>query len=244
MPSYKAKEPEHVLVSTLEESIPKGWMFDIHEDTADEELGNLMQHSTRTLDISDDESRRAAKDDRGKENIPPGLEHTNSVSPPAIGVAAISRKDAMTEEIRSPLGDLDAKEFYAEGCDALSCFIVPTEKPERLDEPVVENDHAQELQFSAHPIVDAVTATHQEWIDVQAKIDESKEFFAASDHSTSEPECHTEEAQEIEIWESESAKGDDEAAPQESSVDVLEPTSSTTYTLMNSPDAVAETLLR
>jgi hypothetical protein len=41
-------------------------MFDIYEDTVEDEMSNLMEHSTCTLDISDDEGRRAAKDDRGK----------------------------------------------------------------------------------------------------------------------------------------------------------------------------------
>ncbi|SLM34635.1 hypothetical protein LPUS_03494 [Lasallia pustulata] len=79
--SYKAKPQLPVEAFTLEDSNPKGWMFEIHEDTAEEEMGNLMEHSTCTLSISDDERRQAAKDDRGKENIPP-LDFPSSMSRP------------------------------------------------------------------------------------------------------------------------------------------------------------------
>ena len=247
MPSYKPRQLEHASVPILEESIPKGWMFDIREDTEGEALDILMQCSTRTLDISDDESRRAAKDDRGKENVPPGQEYTASVAAPTVRVAPISRKDAMTEEVRSPLGDLDAREFYAEGCDALSCFVVPAEKLERPNEPVVENNHGPDLHSPLHPDLDAAAVSQQQWNDIlakTAKTDEFQELLAGTGHCTSELERHVEEAPEIEIWESESAKGDDEVGAQDPCVDALEPISSTTSTLLSSLDAVAETLLR
>lgn len=123
-------------VSTIEESMPKSWVFDIHEDTPEEEMVNLMGHSTCTLDISDDESRLRAKDERGKENIPPmdiPLSSTSAateIQGTTIAVP-ITRKDAMTDEPRTPLGDLNAKDFYAEGCDANSFTTVPGDDAEK-----------------------------------------------------------------------------------------------------------------
>lgn len=57
-------------------ALPDAWLFDIHEDTPDEHLQNIMEHGTHALDISDASSddEPAARDelnDRGKENIPP-----------------------------------------------------------------------------------------------------------------------------------------------------------------------------
>ncbi len=83
-----------------------------------------MYHYTLILDISsDDESRAAAKDDRSKENVPP-------VDGPVYSSAAVTTlpADMMIDEPRSPLGTLDAKDIYAEGCDASSYIIVPAEK--------------------------------------------------------------------------------------------------------------------
>lgn len=48
------------------------WFFEIHEDTPEELATNLMEHSTCTLDLSsDEESRVRERDERGKENVPP-----------------------------------------------------------------------------------------------------------------------------------------------------------------------------
>ncbi|KAM6518834.1 hypothetical protein FSOLCH5_007597 [Fusarium solani] len=52
------------------------WFFEIHEDTPEQEMTNLLQHSTCVLDISsDEESERKRSRDRAegrdKENIPP-----------------------------------------------------------------------------------------------------------------------------------------------------------------------------
>ena len=54
-----------------EPAIKKEWFFDIHEDTLDETLTNIMEFSTHTLDISDNEGRRKEKNEKGKENVPP-----------------------------------------------------------------------------------------------------------------------------------------------------------------------------
>jgi hypothetical protein len=137
-------------------SMPKGWFFEIHEDTPEEEAANLMEHSASILDISSDDDceTRRKKDEleRGKENIPPPdwVAHTRSARPthasaPAPAHKGISRKekiiastntslDAMQED-RAALGALATEDFYPEGLDEYSVEIVdpqPQQKPSAL----------------------------------------------------------------------------------------------------------------
>ncbi|KAL2349844.1 hypothetical protein BJ546DRAFT_1085593 [Cryomyces antarcticus] len=134
-----------------EVALHKSWFFEIHVDTEAEVAENLMEHSTLTLDLgSDEESSRAAKEDRGKENIPPP-DWTGNTSPiTTIGTARtlvvtdanavkpqIVRRpapDAMTDGARSPLRDLDASDFIPEGLSTDSHVIVlPTPMKPSLD---------------------------------------------------------------------------------------------------------------
>ncbi len=154
-PRSEPKPVEDVTVRTLDDSLPKGWVFDIHEDTVEDEMANIMEHSTCTLDISDDEGSRAAKDDRGKENVPP-LDHPSSltstaanhsinsiVAPSPAATQTKSRRPApkMTmEEDRSPLGDLPAGHFYAEGLTADSYILVPVGPSEKAGVSKVAKD--------------------------------------------------------------------------------------------------------
>jgi len=91
--------------------MPKDWFFDVYEDTPEEEAATLMEHSTLTLDLSsDDESSRKEKDDRGKENVPPG----DYDVPRRVSVEIVRKKvqgDAMDDGARSPLSDLEAELF-------------------------------------------------------------------------------------------------------------------------------------
>lgn len=99
------------------------WFFDIHEDSEQDEMTNLMQHSTCVLDISDDEGKRVT-DGRGKENIPPPeLEITIPRSTRQRNSSA-SQKAVEMEEDRSPLGELSAADYYADGCHAFSHVVV------------------------------------------------------------------------------------------------------------------------
>ena len=205
--SYKTKPEPQVEASTLEDSMPKGWMFEIHEDTIEEELGNLMEHSTCTLDISDDESRQAAKDDRGKENIPP-LDYPGSLSHSIATTArAASRKDMMTDEPRSPLGDLDARDYYAEGCDASSYYIIPAEKSNLnvVDEPVKAKVEVKAVDSPIGTHDNTATIPQEGWKDFLAQIEESKKSNEAA--AMAAAESTVEQEASIEIWESESAKG-------------------------------------
>ena len=86
-------------------------MFRIHKDTAKEEMGNLMEHSTCTLSIFDDECRPAAKDNRGKENILP-LNFPGSLSWSDAAIARpVSRHNMIMNEFCSLLNDLDKRDY-------------------------------------------------------------------------------------------------------------------------------------
>jgi hypothetical protein len=211
--SYKPKN-ETIKVPTLEESMPAGWVFDIHEDTPDEELGNLMEFSTQTLDISDDENRLAERDDRGKENVPP----PEFISLPTA-ISQPNRRDAMSDEVRSPLGDLDAREYYAEGCDANSFILVPAEKDSAFLEklthtipsltttitaPAAEEETLPsplDITLPPSPTPAPVPDTDNRLTELMAQIDETKNTYDASKEA---------EKPTIEIWESESAKATNE----------------------------------
>ncbi|KAI4128301.1 MAG: hypothetical protein LQ338_002800 [Usnochroma carphineum] len=111
----------HVPLPRVGKKTRKAWDFVIREDTPEEELTNLMEHSTHTLDISDDENRGKFRDDRDKENIPPP-------GCPASAVRPVGRRDMMTEDVRTPLGKLNAADYYAPGCDASSVINAPQEE--------------------------------------------------------------------------------------------------------------------
>ncbi|EGC46926.1 conserved hypothetical protein [Histoplasma capsulatum var. duboisii H88] len=124
--------------SRINRNHPKVWDFEIYTDTEQDEMANLMEHSTCVLDISDDEDKPRNADDRGKENIPPPpLDFAGeqdaavddagvTVAPSAAAVAAaaslsgaadgmVGRNVEMTDEPRprSALGELDVSRFVA-----------------------------------------------------------------------------------------------------------------------------------
>jgi hypothetical protein len=123
--------------------MPKGWFFEIHEDTPEQEAANLMEHSASVLDISsdDDFETKQLNEERGKENIPPpdfmaaqqgarqeAADAMLDNEPAAEQHVKLPRlrkiaQDAMDED-RKPLGDLPAAEFYGEGCDAATYVTV------------------------------------------------------------------------------------------------------------------------
>lgn len=131
--------------------MPKGWFFEIHEDTPEQEAANLMEHSASVLDISSDDDvatkQRNEEQERGKENIPPPdfllsqpRVHSSEVEVEIAIEETVKRprlrkiaQDAMDED-RRPLGDLAPSEFYGEGCDASSYVTVDAgiEKPSSL----------------------------------------------------------------------------------------------------------------
>lgn len=156
----------------IDESMPKGWFFEIHEDTPEQEAANLMEHSASVLDISsDDDADTKAKLDelsRGKENVPPpdfALTQPRSASANVIDDGEETeieepvkkprmRKitlDSMDED-RRPLGDLQPSDFYGAGCDASSYVTVDVgiERPSRLSKEV--NIHVDSASENINPV--------------------------------------------------------------------------------------------
>ena len=181
----------------------KGWHFAIHEDTQDEEMANLMEHSTQTLEISDDDeagsgrSSSPSKGDRcNKENVAPA-----DYQPAAT---TTSRRDMMLDEARSPLGDLRAKDYYAEGCDASSVIIIPAEE-ELEDESFVE----KMAKVAEGPFSPTTNKGVSGWESLLAQMSSNNK---TAGHDLLGEAVDDEDAKtEIQIWESESAKDEAEA---------------------------------
>ncbi|EEH36851.2 hypothetical protein PAAG_07269 [Paracoccidioides lutzii Pb01] len=123
----KAARPSNVNTNNNSNAIdkprPMGWDFEIYVDTEQDEMANLMQHSTCVLDISDDEDKPRTKDERGKENIPPA-EMIGAAPTTEMGSGRNSRSRTliMTDELqgqmqaqpRAVLGELDVALFISE----------------------------------------------------------------------------------------------------------------------------------
>lgn len=202
-------------------------MFDIYEDNPEEESHNLLQHSfTCNLDISDDEGR--SKDGRGKENIPP-LDYVVS----ANANRHISRNDMMTDEPRTPLGDLEASQYYAEGCDESSAFIIPDEKVYEENSATSEVNvttskvDTTEVTASRQPSTDDNSQSETQWKDFMAQFECDKKSNAALALAATAKEGSNEA--EIEIWESESAKAEEESASKVTTLNILQTIISETY---------------
>ncbi|KAJ5958105.1 uncharacterized protein N7479_005255 [Penicillium vulpinum] len=142
---------------------PASWAFDIHVDTEQEEMTNLMQHSTTVLDISDDEGK-SNPCPRGKENIPP---HELGIDLPRVRhstttVPAAARKSPMMDEPRAPLGELNAAEYYPEGCNAFSYTIVydDEENAPEFKKPSLplSQSHQALITTSIASVLDGVTS--------------------------------------------------------------------------------------
>jgi hypothetical protein len=160
-----------------EKPMPKSWFFEIHEDTAEEEAANLMEHSAATLDISSDDDcetrRRKDELERGKENIPPPdwVAHTRasrpSTTPPVH--KGVSRKeklaakkvlvDAMQED-RAALGALAAEDFYPEGLDEHSVEIV--DAAERQKPSPISRDATFDFVAPVSPVKSKVGVVEEE----------------------------------------------------------------------------------
>ncbi|KAI6842381.1 hypothetical protein KC340_g1785 [Hortaea werneckii] len=165
--------------STIQESMPKSWFFEIHEDTPEEEASNLMEHSTLTLDLSsDDESSKKERDDRGKENVAPeGYDASTAsrsaaepaVAPRAVKKTAMVRQKKITDEMddgeRSPLSDLETDPFVPEGLSTDACVIVDA-APKR-EEAAASSAPSQKKEDwdASHPNKDSSKDTILIWED-------------------------------------------------------------------------------
>ncbi|KAJ0338948.1 hypothetical protein COL922a_004986 [Colletotrichum nupharicola] len=191
----------------LEPEMKSSWFFDIHEDTPEQEMTNMLQHGTCVLDISsDEESERKLSLDRAegrdKENVPP----SDDVSQTSARRSArrASEDEMIFEKERTALGEMDASEFYALGCDESSVIIIPSDEDEEEEPaasaPVPEvHDCPPEVQAeSDKPVVESR--------DVDDLMGKSTE--PAANAAVLEPIEGTGES--FELWESGSAKDDAE----------------------------------
>ncbi|KAH8731875.1 hypothetical protein GQ44DRAFT_604043 [Phaeosphaeriaceae sp. PMI808] len=173
--SAPSTTPAQNATSTLDDSLPAAWFFDIHEDTPEQEAANLMEHSASVLDISSDDDvatkQRNEDLERGKENIPPpdflaAQQQQRHVLADAGVQEPVKRprlralvQDAMDED-RRPLGDLVASEFYGEGCDASSYVTVDAgiERPSGLSREIWVESVVDEEKEESVETTDTVVA--------------------------------------------------------------------------------------
>ena len=196
-----------------------GWFFEIHEDTPDETLTNLMEFSTGVLDISDDEDRRREKDDRGKENIPPaaeaiGSEHNiasvvTQPTPEPVSVAVNAplkerqAKRTQTFTCRAPLSDLPASDFYDESLLDGASFNLNEPKMTHEDLALTAPVKADK-EWSSVPLSPALNTEPEA---ISARGAHPQESHLSIDISEG-LDCGDAEDKGFHIWESESAAGD------------------------------------
>lgn len=139
------------------------WFFDIHEDTPEQEMTNLLQHSTCTLDISsDEESERKARRDRDegrdKENVPPVDDVSQTQAQRMADAAPAGPDDMVFEKTRGPLGELNAEDYYPEGCDGSSVVIIAEDDE---DSGNAGKDEQQQLSTVASALAPVVVAPEE-----------------------------------------------------------------------------------
>lgn len=134
------------------------WFFDIHEDTPEQEITNLLQHGTCTLDISSDEEsesrmNRDRAEGRDKENIPPADDVSQTNASRSARVVDID--DMIIEKQRGPLAEMNVADYYAEGCDEESVILIPGDEDDE-DHPE-SSENARQLP----PVPAFSDETHQ-----------------------------------------------------------------------------------
>ncbi|KAG6356081.1 hypothetical protein INS49_015466 [Diaporthe citri] len=226
VPSYAAKTPSSTKAGSSASSslslsnsedfygsnLKSSWEFDIHEDTPEQEMTNLLQHSTCRLDISSDEEcerklGREKAEDRGKENVPPA----DDVSQTSARRATTMSEGGMEyEKPRTALGDLNVEDFYAEGCDLTSVFIVPEDED---DGTVVDGEQPEKPQDEARAVLHD-GATSELSLEIKADAEATPEPEEPEEHvklATLQPVEGTGES--FDLWESSSAKEEGDGAP-------------------------------
>ena len=117
------------LASLYEPETKSSWFFDIHEDSPEQEMTNLLQHGTCTLDISSDEetevkARREKAEGRDKENIPPADDVSQTSLSQRLTALPVEGDNMAIEKARGPLVEMDPADYYPEGCDKSSIVFV------------------------------------------------------------------------------------------------------------------------
>ncbi|KAK7955113.1 hypothetical protein PG996_015920 [Apiospora saccharicola] len=189
-----------------ENDLKSSWVFEIHEDTAEQEMTNLLQHSTCTLDISsDEESERRQQRERaeGKENVPPVDDVSQTTRPRSARLAA-DADDMFVDKERSPLGEMDVKGYFPDGCDETSVVIIPGDDEEEQQPVKTDLENIPEIKFDESAIPQPVVEDGAKSIDeLMQKSDEP-----APGAALLEPVEGT--GENFEVWESSSAKDETE----------------------------------
>ncbi|KAM0328856.1 hypothetical protein ACHAQA_005272 [Verticillium albo-atrum] len=224
IPSYAARssiaaQPLHApSVSASKISVSKdlnepdlkaSWFFDIHEDTPEQEMTNMLQHGTCVLDISSDEesevkATRERAEGRDKENVPPA----DDVSQTTARQIRSQEDDMIIEKQRIALGEMDAAAFYAMGCDETSVIFVPADEEEEAEVPAPSTfEFAPELKVNASETVLEASKEAVDELMVKTDVPPAKAAVLEPMEGTGES---------FEVWESDSTKGDAEALVTES----------------------------
>jgi len=207
------------------------WFFEIHEDTAEQEMTNLLQHSTCVLDISSDEeteTRRQRERAEGKENVPP-VDDVSQTSRPRAARQAAGADAIMFQKERSPLGEMNVRDYFSEGCDETSVIIIPGDDEEEVvQQPVVAADVAvlvdasqsEEPAQASVPVleVDVVAPASEELASEASRVKTVEELMQKREElapcaAVLEPMEGTGDS--FELWESGSAKDETEKTPLE-----------------------------
>ena len=195
-----------------------------------------MTQSSAALDISDDEGKSKSFDgtvetaDRGKENIDPNETFASS-APVTRSTATVTttvdraegtKEDSRSGEPRTPLGDLNATEFYGVGLDATSVVLVHDDIPQELvqaDLPAEIEDEQLALPATTPNNDDFTFEVQQEpgsKAQIEVPVEEIPDWARttslalASDTQQDEQPVQNTEPVDIDIWESESAKDENE----------------------------------
>ncbi|TEA17177.1 hypothetical protein C8034_v000275 [Colletotrichum sidae] len=212
IPSYAARSSAASLRNPakdlLEPDSKASWFFDIHEDTPEQEMTNMLQHGTCVLDISsDEESERKRSRDRAegrdKENVPPVDDVSQTSARPT---ARRSGDDhVMFEKERTALGEMDAADFYALGCDESSVIVIPGDEEDEENPVVAVPSEAKDV-------------SPKDEVDVLGSVVETNNVDDLMSNS-SEPPAEAAllrpiegTGESFELWESGSAKDETEKA--------------------------------
>ena len=198
-----------------------------------------MEHGACILDISDDSDSSFSNDlrrERGKENVPPvdDVSQTRlAASSSGVSAGVGSEKSRMRKQKeleagdidididRSPLSSLLAKDFYAPGCDGSEIVIVPGDEDGEQgacnggaletatpDIPAPEQQ-ANDVAFTFSP---ALTLPQGQGTNISTErieaLMQKDDISMPTKARLLEPIEKAEEG--FEVWESGSAKGDEE----------------------------------
>lgn len=206
IPSYTSRQKgkaRQSLDSLVDNNSNPNWFFDIHEDTPEQEMTNLLQHGTCVLDISSDEEteRKATREDGGdKENVPPPGDSSQTSSSRSAATSE-NIDDMVLDKERTALGEMNVADFYPEGHDDTSVVLVPADDEEHAAQAPTLNN----FEFAPEVKSDALCSlTEQDPIEslMAQPTDES------SDAAVLQPIEGTGES--FELWESGSSKDETE----------------------------------